>query len=125
MRSLVTLALLTSLATAQLQWQRAHVLSPRSGTAVAHDSTRDRLVLFGGFAAHRESSDTWEWDDDAWIHRLPPASPPARWSHMMAYASPASPPPPSSGSEETEAARPLARRLFCCRVTEPFAWRIP
>src|SRR5262245_47897547 len=80
--------LLIATATAQqLAWAPSHRLPPRSSSAVAYDSARERVVLFGGSAAHQELADTWEWDGSAWIHRQPSTSPPARFAHCMAYDS--------------------------------------
>ena len=66
-------------------WLRAPVLAGRSGTAMAYDSARQRIVLFGGLAAHSlqsgERADTWEWNGAAWIERQTPTRPPARAGH--------------------------------------------
>ena len=40
--------------------------SPRNGAALAYDTRRDRVVLFGGSGA---SNDTWEWDGARWTQR--------------------------------------------------------
>ena len=61
--------------------------SPRRGHAMAYDSQRGRIVLFGGDDANGSSSQTWEWHAGAW-QPLPFASgPPARRFHAMAYDS--------------------------------------
>ncbi len=75
--------------------QRTPGTSPpaRDGHAMAYDSTRGRVVLFGGFDYNRTTgitqifADTWEWDGDNWISRAPSASPHAREGHAMAYDS--------------------------------------
>ena len=50
--------------------------------AAAHDEA----ILFGGAAGNLSfSSDTWAWDGTSWAQKLPQTSPPARYSHAMAY----------------------------------------
>lgn len=49
-------------------------LPPRHGAAVAVDTRRQRLVLFGGSPpAGRPLSDLWEWDGRRWQQIPPPA----------------------------------------------------
>jgi hypothetical protein len=61
---------------------------PRSGQAMAYDSARGQVVLFGGVGANNTVlSDTWTWDGSNWTQRLPASSPPARNFHAMAYDS--------------------------------------
>jgi hypothetical protein len=67
-----------------------HTPGRRAISAVAYDSARHRLVLFGGISDWIGSSfyyerDTWEWDGNDWIQMKPQTSPPARAGHMMAY----------------------------------------
>ncbi len=62
----------------------------RDGTAMAYDSSRNRMVLFGGYVTmacfgSQYVSDTWEWDGSTWRQQIPAASPPARAYHSMAY----------------------------------------
>jgi hypothetical protein len=61
----------------------------RCAHAMAYDTTRRRIVLFGGMAVAGCSlwpiNDTWEWDGKNWIERSPRTSPPARYGHSMAY----------------------------------------
>ena len=52
---------------------------------LAYDSTRQRVVLFGGSDGSFPLGGTWEWDGHAWSGRSPATSPPARSRHMMAY----------------------------------------
>jgi hypothetical protein len=52
----------------------------RAFHAMAYDSARGRVVLFGG------NADTWEWDGYAWS-QFAAAGPSARTSHAMAYDS--------------------------------------
>lgn len=57
--------------------------APRLGTAMAHAATRDRTVLFGGYAGGAVNADTWEWDGRGWARRQPATSPPPRSKHAM------------------------------------------
>jgi len=45
--------------------------------ALAFDSARSRMVLFGGLipSGSGYASDTWEWDGTNWVERFPQASP--------------------------------------------------
>ena len=73
--------------------RRTPTTSPswRSDHAMAYDAARGRVVLFGGYqddpSPSQYARDTWEWDGDDWIERTPATSPPARFSHAMAYDS--------------------------------------
>jgi len=60
---------------------------PRQGAAMAYDSSRGVVVLFGGFggAGLDALGDTWEWDGQAWTERDLPRSPSARGAHALAY----------------------------------------
>ncbi len=68
-------------------WQRwVHPLSRgRTGHAVAFDTQRQRLVLFGGWDGIRYHDDTWEYDGVRWHHRSTSPSPPPRSGHGLAY----------------------------------------
>jgi hypothetical protein len=55
--------------------------------ALACDSSRQRVVLFGGIDGSNESSQTWEWDGTNWSQMNPEHSPPSRHHHAMAYDS--------------------------------------
>ncbi|MEM7202313.1 MAG: kelch repeat-containing protein [Planctomycetota bacterium] len=69
-------------------WARASASGPaaRRGSAMAYDSRRRRLVLFGGHTASAPvTNDTWEWDGTAWLYRAPATSPPPRRLHAMTY----------------------------------------
>lgn len=62
--------------------------SARVNSAMAYDSARDRLVLFGGYAEGGALSDTWESRTANWLiwdKKTPTTSPPARSYHAMAY----------------------------------------
>jgi hypothetical protein len=59
---------------------------PRNQPAVAFDSKRGRLVLFGGIDQSGKSlNDTWEWDGKSWARRTPAASPAARAATALVY----------------------------------------
>jgi len=70
-------------------WSLLHPLTSPPGRvqhAMAYDSTRRRLVLFGGRDELNVSfGDTWEWDGVTWNHRFPSTSPPPRRQHAMTY----------------------------------------
>ncbi len=70
-------------------WAQQHpVASPpaRTNHAMAYDSARRKVVLFGGYAPYPVGlSDTWEYDGLNWALRTLPASPPGRFGHAMAY----------------------------------------
>jgi len=59
--------------------------SARIWTAMAYDSARRRVVLFGGADATGGLGDTWEWDGRKWVQRSPVTSPASRSEHAMAY----------------------------------------
>lgn len=61
--------------------------SPRNQPAIAFDSKRGKLFLFGGIdQAGRSLNDTWEWDGAKWEARqAAAAAPPARAAHSIAY----------------------------------------
>lgn len=59
-------------------------ITARSGSVVAFDADRGRLLLFGGYTGGWEN-DTWEWTGTAWRKLRPPASPQGRSGHSMAY----------------------------------------
>lgn len=76
----------------QLRWERLRLSMPDPYLmhAMAYDSARDRIVLFGGaFIGASPISvprnDTWEWDGVGWV-RVPTAiTPTARSNHVLAY----------------------------------------
>jgi hypothetical protein len=60
----------------------------RSGAAMAYDSARGRVVLFGGKNLSADAlNDTWEWDGYDWQKMSPKESPAPRWEPAMAYDS--------------------------------------
>ena len=71
-------------------WTQTDVSGPsaRANHAVAYDSERDRLILFGGTDDGGNGSgakqDTWAWKDGAWTP-LATDGPPPRSGHTMVY----------------------------------------
>ncbi len=59
--------------------------APRRAHAMAHDSRRERSVLFGGWSGAQSLGDTWEWDGSAWRAVTTSPSPPPRARHALAY----------------------------------------
>ena len=60
---------------------------PRTSHAMAYDTTRQRVVLFGGMGGGL-LGDTWEWDGFTWLPwtpSMPWVGPSVRYSHAMAY----------------------------------------
>ena len=61
----------------------------RRAAAMAYDSRRHRLVLFGGQTGLVRSNETWEFDGTHWIDRTPTSTsgsyPVSRMRHSMAY----------------------------------------
>jgi hypothetical protein len=90
---LVAAELLTATAarceTAVWQEQQPSVApSPRTGAAMAYDSRRGVMVLFGGtvYPVNRFFGDTWEWDGTSWRESVPAdAVPLARAGAGMAF----------------------------------------
>lgn len=71
-------------------WQRANPApgpSARMGHAMAYDTRRSRVVLFGGYEhpANSLRADTWEWSGTGWSQVALAVSPPARTLHAMTY----------------------------------------
>lgn len=76
-------------------WTRVATTGPsaRANHAMAYDSARGRVVLFGGGLGVSKPSgeedligDTWEWDGRIWT-RVATTGPPPSWMHSMAYDS--------------------------------------
>lgn len=61
---------------------------PREFTALAYDSRRGVVVLFGGHSQQEQQflADTWEWDGQTWELKAT-GGPPPRESHALAYDS--------------------------------------
>lgn len=72
-------------------WQEKYTDTPaaRLQHAIAYDSRRGRVVMFGGRGAGPDNgdymfNDTWEWDGVRWYCRAT-NGPPAQFDHHMAY----------------------------------------
>jgi hypothetical protein len=63
---------------------RKIVVNGRNGHGTAFDSVHNQLVLFGGWAGV-EMGDTWVWDGDNWVQKLPATSPLPRYSARMVW----------------------------------------
>ena len=62
--------------------------SDRQGHAMAYDSVRGKVVIFGGKDSGGGSlNDTWEYDGVTWTQIAPANSPSGRHDHAMAYDS--------------------------------------
>src|SRR5262249_25399478 len=61
--------------------------SRRDQSAAAFDSTRQRMVLFGGQWGPTVFADTWEWDGANWAQRSAGLQPAPRYDAAMAYDS--------------------------------------
>ena len=66
--------------------------SARSSAAMAYDSARGIVVLFGGYASATSLADTWEHDGTRWVQITPTdpegdGDPPLREGHAMAFDS--------------------------------------
>ena len=73
-----------------MTWVQASPSGPPPGRhnhAMAYDSVRRRMVVFGGFDGSFRLGDTWEYDGTAWVETTPASSPAARSHHAMAYDS--------------------------------------
>jgi len=84
----VTLCLTLAAATAQTDWVRrspAGSPSARSGHAMAADTTRGVVVLFGGISGSTALGDTWIWNGNTWTRATPSSSPSARASAAVAF----------------------------------------
>lgn len=57
----------------------------RARAALAWDSTRARLVAFGGSRGSTFFDDTWEFDGTHWEQHSPATRPPGRTAHQMAF----------------------------------------
>ncbi len=75
-----------------LAWRPLSVGGPaRSFMAMAYDSGRDRIVVFGGVRTAGSPGgpgflgDTWEWDGVSWVQIVTPVAPSPRLGAAMAY----------------------------------------
>jgi hypothetical protein len=53
--------------------------------AMAYDSWRRQVVLFGGLATVSEFNDTWIWNGAAWTRKVPATAPPPAWNFAMDF----------------------------------------
>lgn len=87
----VGLPLQTHAATSPVNWeQESPSVSPpaRTFAASAYDSTRNRVVVFGGSSNGGPNlGDTWQWDGSAWSMMTPALSPPILAGAAMAFDS--------------------------------------
>ena len=60
--------------------------APRSRPAMAYDSKRQRIILFGGSAGSINFNNTWEWDEENWT-QVAGTGPSALGGHAIAYDS--------------------------------------
>lgn len=60
--------------------------SPRGNHALAYDSRRGVVVLFGGYDANGLDGETWEWDGETWTLRSADGPNP-REGHRLCYDS--------------------------------------
>lgn len=56
----------------------------RENAAMAYDSQRDKIVLFGGRNSSGSLADTWEWNGSTWT-QLVASGPAARYGPAMAF----------------------------------------
>jgi hypothetical protein len=88
----LVIVMTASMCSAQVQCPGGWTIAAHSGppitfyTAVAFDSDRSRIVLFGGFSDNVYSGETWEWDGSTWM-RVATTGPSPRASARMAYDS--------------------------------------
>jgi N-acetylneuraminic acid mutarotase len=71
---------------------RTPPFAARESHAMAYDSARGKVVIFGGVGTTTffgDLGDTWEWDgaSASWTQRFPPVSPAPGWPYAMAYDS--------------------------------------
>ncbi|MEZ4368726.1 MAG: kelch repeat-containing protein, partial [Kofleriaceae bacterium] len=72
--------------TEALRWRRRGLPAGRKRAAIAYDSARARVVVFGGATSDgTRLGDTWEWDGDLWTDVTPATGPTPREGAAMAY----------------------------------------
>ena len=59
--------------------------SDRWGNAIAYDSVREKIVLFGGMIGDESLSDTWTWDGTDWAELVTIRTPSPRAHHGMTF----------------------------------------
>lgn len=84
---LLSALLLPTLGIAQVWTPHRPVDLPqaRSGSQLAYDPVRDRVVMFGGWTGSANLGDTWEFDGSRWSQAQPLASPVARHAHLLLW----------------------------------------
>jgi Galactose oxidase, central domain/Kelch motif len=85
-----SILLLATSIVAQDSWTLANPtvkLTGRGNTAMAFDSARGVVVLFGGDGGTKKFRDTWEWNGKSWSLKSPKTTPPPLYAHAMAYDS--------------------------------------
>jgi hypothetical protein len=90
MKHIASTSLLTLSIVAQEAWSPTaseEWIPAREAHALAFDSDRGVVVLFGGRTAGSGGvlDDTWEWDGVRWNHRAFSVKPPGRYLHAMVY----------------------------------------
>lgn len=88
-RSVPVLLGLSATVAAQGGWVQVSTNAPgaRHSHAMAYDSVRGRVVLFGGEdVVGNNLADTWEWDGTTWL-QVATTGPSARFGHAMAFDS--------------------------------------
>jgi len=88
--SILLVPCLAFIATAQpaANWTRQllpAVPAARGGHALAYDSGRGQVLLFGGGLSTVDFNDTWVWNGTTWVEIFPAVQPPKRANHAMAY----------------------------------------
>lgn len=71
-------------------WEQQFPTNPpgaRALAAMAYDTRREVVVLFGGNVGATRYGDTWEWNGSEWDHRDEVPGPNPRSHHSMAYDS--------------------------------------
>ncbi|MEZ5967059.1 MAG: hypothetical protein R3F56_24695 [Planctomycetota bacterium] len=80
-RSLVAVVVLASV-NAQVRFEPHLDLAARANHAMAYDTVRQRVCLFGG---GQSRDDLWEWDGAGWVLRSAFVGPIGRYGHAMAF----------------------------------------
>jgi hypothetical protein len=68
-------------------WRQQHPAAapqPRTGAAMAYDSARQQMVLYGG-SGQSSFADIWTWDGTTWRQQHPALMPPARQQASLVY----------------------------------------
>ncbi len=85
----VNISLPVSTVAPSLDWTRLNPVHSPLGLAnhaLAYDTARSQIVLFGGYDFDDgDHNETWVWDGTDWTQKVPATSPPARDGHAMAY----------------------------------------